>query len=510
LLCGTASALVAGPTIEIVVRADAHQTELLAADETAALLKKLFDADVHIARTTPPPDAQNVIYLGSIYEHPVGENVKLPNVGAGGHFAKSMDVNGKPALVLGGAGTNATLWAAYQLGWHYGVRYFPFGDLYPIDVPQFTTTGVDVVIAGPTSPYLNSSQLETERFWVSNIAGPLGTEAWSSAEQLQKYRYFATAKFNRIFSYTPNAWTMTGREFPVSGETAGRAAFQGAKFFDNPDLAGIADPAARQTAAEKLRADVYQAAGKFNFQYRHGGREPPRVNLLPCMFHNELHRQQQVARPKSPAAIHIDVACLDDAVLAVAYARQRAFDPKATPATVCKDLLTPVTGPEVHVNVLKAFDLCEAASVELKRHPEFQKLDANLLLQHTRTGDPPPAWWGQVRTNYLNAMNEMYRANTRAREGGRAFTLYYARRFEFGFEYMNVVEALRKAAIAKKAGKQDEQIAELEKALDSLTNACNAMAAVARSQSDRGVIAVMNEYGYRPVMKLLEDADGGN
>ena len=46
------------------------------------------------------------------------------------------------------------------------------------------------------------------------------------------------------------------------------------------------------------------------------------------------------------------------------------------------------------------------------------------------------------------AMNEMYRANTRAREGGRAFTLYYARRFEFGFEYMNAVEALRKAAMA--------------------------------------------------------------
>jgi len=72
---------------------------------------------------------------------------------------------------------------------------------------------------------------------------------------------------------------------------------------------------------------------------------------------------------------------------------------------------------------------------------------------------------------------------------------------------MNAVEALRKAAIAKQAGKKDEQIAELEKALDSITGACNAMAAVARSNSDRGIIAVMNEYGYRPVTKLLEAAD---
>ena len=101
----------------------------------------------------------------------------------------------------------------------------------------------------------------------------------------------------------------------------------------------------------------------------------------------------------------------------------------------------------------------------------------------------------------------MYRANTRAREGGRAFTLYYARRFEFGFEYLNAVEAVRNAGIAKRKGDKDTQIAELEKAIDSVTNACNAMAAVARSQSDRGVIAVMNAYGYRPLLKLLEEAD---
>ena len=118
-----------------------------------------------------------------------------------------------------------------------------------------------------------------------------------------------------------------------------------------------------------------------------------------------------------------------------------------------------------------------------------------------------PETLNEARTNYLNAMNEMYRANTRAREGGRAFTLYYARRFEFGFEFINVLEATWNAGIAKRKGDKETQIAELEKAIDSVTNACNAMAAVARSQSDRGVIAVMNEYGYRPLLKLLEEAD---
>jgi hypothetical protein len=178
------------------------------------------------------------------------------------------------------------------------------------------------------------------------------------------------------------------------------------------------------------------------------------------------------------------------------------------PADLLEEYLGPVCGEGVAERVLRAFDHCEQAVRVLDRNEfNFAAPKEDMLVRFYGGEAPPPAWWGEVRTHYLNAMNEMYRANTRAREGGRAFTLYYARRFEFAFEYMNAVEALRKAAIAKKAGDKDAQIAELEKALDSITNACNAMAAVARSNSDRGIIAVMNEYGYRPVTKLLEEAD---
>lgn len=121
--------------------------------------------------------------------------------------------------------------------------------------------------------------------------------------------------------------------------------------------------------------------------------------------------------------------------------------------------------------------------------------------------DSPPDRWSKMRDCYLNAMNEMYRANTRAREGGRAFTLYLARRFEFAFEYMNCIEAVRKAGIAERKKDTATQIAELEKAIESLNNALNAMAAVARSNSDRGLIAVLNEYGYRPLKKKLAEVE---
>ena len=69
---------------------------------------------------------------------------------------------------------------------------------------------------------------------------------------------------------------------------------------------------------------------------------------------------------------------------------------------------------------------------------------------------------------------------------------------------LNCVEAVRKAGIAKAKGDRETQLAELEKAVESLHTALNALAAVARSNSDRGVIAVLNEYGYRPLKKELE------
>ena len=104
-------------------------------------------------------------------------------------------------------------------------------------------------------------------------------------------------------------------------------------------------------------------------------------------------------------------------------------------------------------------------------------------------------------------MNEFYRANQRAQEDGRGFTLYYARRLDFAFNYMLCIEAARKAGFARKNNDTKTQRQELETAVDAIYDALNAMAAVARSNSDRGIIAVLNEYGYRPLKRELESLE---
>ena len=58
--------------------------------------------------------------------------------------------------------------------------------------------------------------------------------------------------------------------------------------------------------------------------------------------------------------------------------------------------------------------------------------------------------------------------------------------------------------MAKKDGDSEKLIEHLEKAVESMYNALNAYGEVARDSCDRGVIAVLNEYGYRPLKKELE------
>ncbi len=194
-----------------------------------------------------------------------------------------------------------------------------------------------------------------------------------------------------------------------------------------------------------------------------------------------------------------DIGELD---LPVYWLSRNSCQQSLSPMQACRELLAPVCGEEVDHRVWKAIELVELVVEDSPIDGTGIGIENNLK----ETFALPKAW-NVARDNYLNAMNEMYRANTRAREGGRAYTLYLARRFEFAYEYMNCVEAVRKSAIAERDNDRDTQIAEIEKAIESLNNALNAMAEVARSNSDRGLIAVLNENGYRPLKKKLAEAE---
>lgn len=185
------------------------------------------------------------------------------------------------------------------------------------------------------------------------------------------------------------------------------------------------------------------------------------------------------------------------------YFSRAVFDAKLTFDSSLQELIPPICGDGVVESVRMAFADVDKANEILSK--EGKSLGTNFQPLLGMNGEPPPAdakWPAEVRTLFTNAMNEMYRANTRARGGARAFTLYYARRFEFGLHFMTCAEAVYNANRA--TDDREKELEYLEAAQEALYAAQNALADVARDQSDRGMIGFINLQAYKPLMERIE------
>jgi len=704
-----------GPRIDLVVGPQAPPLERFAAEELTAQFKRLFDAEV-VTSESLPAGATHVILIGRPETNPAvkASLPAWPKLSDQGQLLRSVTLSSRPALIVGGGSPVATLWAAYELGHHFGIRYALFGDMYPAATPELKLEGLDILL----EPAL------AIRTWRTLNVFPIGPESWGLAEQEQLLRQLAKLKFNRImlavwpwqpfvdFEYggvrkeTGLLWF--GYRYPVDGDTAGRAAFRGAKVFENPDFAGKTSYAERIAAGTHLARGIIATAHKLGMSTalsfsplefprefaaalpgsknlkgvedltigpgashrtddarltalvkaqirgylttypeidilylslpefpewaeqaelawkeldeRTGvgqitslekltatardrrlvasgdrGVQSLRGNLTALQFFNRLLADKSLLQLPGGRSAKVVIADVDPALYPVldkvlpagkgalhfidytarrvadnrsllktvpaskvpssliltladdnvgvlpqmsytslatligelrtqkwegfstrywmpgdldfsAYYLSRAsFSAGLTPRQALDQFTTAALGEGTAERTWKAFEQIEQATSLIDENDlGFSFPVPNMIMKHYAGSDPVPEWWGKAKGHYLAAMDEMYRVNTRTREGNRAFSLYLARRCEFGAEYFNCVEAVRKAAIAKAAGDKETQLTELEKAVESLHTALNAMAAIARSNSDRGVIAVLNEYGYRPLKKELE------
>ena len=710
-----ARSAVAGPRVDVVVGTDAPELERFAARELTGQFQQLFDADVTIADKVPS-EAAHLILLGSPATNPAVKSVMRgwPKLSNQGHALRSIQMGERRALIVVGGTPVATLWAVYELGHRFGIRYALFGDMFPATKPQLKLDGIDVVL----EPALRV------RTWRTINDFPIGPESWGLAEQERILRQLAKLKFNRVmlavYPWQPfvdfefkGVGKQTGRlwygyRYPVDGDTAGRAAFHGAKVFENPDFSGKTSYAERVAAGTNLARGIISTAHQLGMSTalafsplefprefaaalpgartlkgledltigpgaaqrtddatlmalvkaqiraylatypeidalylslpefpewgehaeeawreinaRTGsgketslekltaaardrrliasgerGVQSLRGNLAALEFFNRMLADKELTQlpggrsakiviadidpalfylldkvmPAGTGALHfvdytarrvaenrallksvpakavpssliltladdnvgvlpqmsysslktlVDELCADgwegfstrywivgDLDFSAFFLSRASFNPALTPRQALDDLVTPALGEGTAERTMMAFDLIEQATTLIDQNDiGFSFPVPNMVMKNYAVNQPVPEWWGKAKEKYLAAMDEMYRVNTRSREGNRDFSLYLARRCEFGAEYLNCIEAVRKAGIARARGDKETQAAELEKAVESLHSALSALAAVSRSNSDRGVIAVLNEYGYRPLKKELE------
>ncbi|MCA9012490.1 MAG: hypothetical protein KDB01_22220, partial [Planctomycetaceae bacterium] len=185
---------------------------------------------------------------------------------------------------------------------------------------------------------------------------------------------------------------------------------------------------------------------------------------------------------------------------AVYFLGRSSWEKELTAEQSVLELWTTATGNAAAAERLwKASEDLEKATDLIDRHEiGFTFPVPGMLMKHYNSA-PIPEWWQEANDAYTDYMTELYRAQGAIDGDAAPILFYYAKRGEFALEYLAAVKAVKEAGIAKAAGDTEKAVEHLEAALEQTHNCINTLADVARDQSDRGVIAVLNAYAWRPL-----------
>ncbi|MGB0581566.1 MAG: hypothetical protein ACPGVU_17855 [Limisphaerales bacterium] len=532
----------AGPSVTIVVGPKPKPLEELAAKEVATTLKQLFEADVTI---TKDGDAEGPsVLIGNPDTNPaIGRLMEWPDLSEQGHLLRKVRSGRGYKLIVGGGSPVATYWAACELGHYFGIRRLLHADFPPLNTPAFRLDEVDTTL----EPQFQA------RAWRTMGTSPASQVSWSLEEHKLRLRQLTKLKFNHLIiplqtwqpfvaSGSTSGKQRTGRlwkgpELRVDGETAGRAAFGRERVFNNPELRDAKDHGQRTEAGIKLVRGIIAEAKRLGMRttieveapeamltrYRKTYPKADAVipfseletlpignldgGLLPQFDLKQPHAAISDLRQAKASGFAVSCQLVDDLNTSVFYLSRASFDPGMTPKRAVDELVTPISG-EVSVRIGIGFDhLAKAFALINENNPTIATPRKNVIMRHYDSTEAAPAWWGEAKGEFAMAMNEMYRANTRARGGARAYSLYLAKKFEFALHYFTCIESLRAAGIARSKKDKDGQLEGLDQAVEAMHNAMSAIADVDRNNADRGIIALFNEYGFRPLIKELEKAD---
>jgi hypothetical protein len=187
----------------------------------------------------------------------------------------------------------------------------------------------------------------------------------------------------------------------------------------------------------------------------------------------------------------------------VAFLSRAAWDAKVTPEDVYRDQIAHVCGDAAVPDMLKVFREVEAATVTLEWHGlGLTFTTPQMMMQHWTPGTMS-AELKSVTPRYQAALGTARDALGKSRPAGKPYINYWIGRLEFGIDYLAAIEAVRSAATAESAKDPTGALKEATRALDLTQRALSAYAGVARDRSDKGAIAVMNEYVYRALVAKI-------
>lgn len=186
----------------------------------------------------------------------------------------------------------------------------------------------------------------------------------------------------------------------------------------------------------------------------------------------------------------------------VHYLSRAAYDASVTHRAAHDELFATITGHQAAADRmwLGMGRLEDATDLIDQNDLGFAFPVPGMLMRHYKP-EPAPTWWAEASKHYEEAMNETYRTHDAAHRRSRRLLFHYAKRAEYNLQYIGCLQAMREAAIAEAKGDGEAAGEQLDKAIESLYNAIDTLSDVVEDPSDRGLIAVLVNFGYRPLLE---------
>ena len=227
------------------------------------------------------------------------------------------------------------------------------------------------------------------------------------------------------------------------------------------------------------------------------------VGLLPQLATGSLYELTQDLCRHGWAGFSTRYWLIADHDPCVAYLARAAWDQNVNHEDVYRDQISAVCGEECVEDMVTAFREVERTTVALEAHGLGLTFPVPGMLTKHWTPQPISDELIEDRQSYQQALDAACRAREKAQPSGQSYVDYWIGRLQFGIGYLDMIAAVRRAAIAEVDQQLTETIQHAEIALATARNALEAYANVVRDQSDRGAIAVMNEYVYRPLKEKV-------
>ena len=253
------------------------------------------------------------------------------------------------------------------------------------------------------------------------------------------------------------------------------------------------DEELRSLPADKIEATAYFTLHDDN------------VGLVPQLTTGSLHELAGQLRRDGWAGFNTRYWLIADHQLCVAYLARSSWDASVTPESIYRDYVQRACGQECVEDMLAMLRELEAVTVRLEAHGQGLSFPIPRMMTGNWSPHPMPTHFVEDRAGYQRSLDAAILARDKSIDSGRKYVDYWIGRLRFGIGYFDTLESVRLAAIAEK---NDDLAAAQQHAADALNSATVAIesyAEVVWNQSDRGAIATLAEYVYRPLQaKLVE------